>query len=424
MKSQLAVLYLATVVLSPWVAWSSPLATRNGHGLDFLMPGVQPLVVDTYLCHGMKMGKDPLFVTGFKPLASMEKVHHILIYGCTEPGSNKKVWDCGEMHADSAAFETAPVCASGSKIIYAWAMDAPELHLPKDVAFKVGGNTEIQWLVLQVHYKDVSLFIPPNNQTDSSGVTMITTDQPQPKLAGVYLLGTGGEIPGHSTTYMETACSYNEAPVLHPFAFRTHAHSHGRVVSGYRVRDGQWTEIGRMSPQKPQMFYNVTNPGVTVKHGDILAARCTMVNDEDRTIKVGSTGNDEMCNFYIMYYVDGERMPGDEYCFTMGPPSWNWKDFDGLDVALVPLSASIIPGTSQVITASRLMDKLDNLEKSMDRQHDRMKNFLRNMVETLDEAQPANYARDDVISNSVEEEPSYADVMDRSERGYNYFDEE
>ncbi len=49
----------------------------------------------------------------------------------------------------------------------------------------------------------------------------------QPKLAGVYLLGTGGEIPAHETVYMETACSYNDDPVLHPFAFRTHAHTHG-----------------------------------------------------------------------------------------------------------------------------------------------------------------------------------------------------
>ena len=27
----------------------------------------------------------------------------------------------------------------------------------------------------------------------------------------------------------------------------------GRVVTGYRVRDGQWTEIGRIDPQKPQV---------------------------------------------------------------------------------------------------------------------------------------------------------------------------
>lgn len=29
----------------------------------------------------------------------------------------------------------------------------------------------------------------------------------------------------------------------------------GKVVSGYRVRNGQWTLIGRQSPQVPQVGY-------------------------------------------------------------------------------------------------------------------------------------------------------------------------
>jgi hypothetical protein len=41
------------------------------------------------------------------------------------------------------------------------------------------------------------------------------------------------------------------------------------------------------------------------------------VNHEDRPIYIGSTKDDEMCNFYLMYWVDG---PGDPIspatCFT------------------------------------------------------------------------------------------------------------
>ena len=66
------------------------------------------------------------------------------------------------MHSGSQKFDSAPVCASGNNIVYAWAMDAPELRLPDGVGFKVGGDTDIQWLVLQVHYKDVSSFLPPS----------------------------------------------------------------------------------------------------------------------------------------------------------------------------------------------------------------------------------------------------------------------
>lgn len=85
--------------------------------------------------------------------------------------------------------------------------------------------------------------------------------------------------------YMETACELREDIVMHPFAFRTHAHTHGKlhrcnimivlsllqlntckrkswrsivddlgeVTAGYRIREGKWTEIGRMSPHKPQV---------------------------------------------------------------------------------------------------------------------------------------------------------------------------
>jgi len=69
------------------------------------------------------------------------------------------------MHAASQQFDQAPVCQSGDNIIYAWAMDAPALTLPDGVAFKVGGDTDIQWLVLQVHYKDVSSFQPPSQSS-------------------------------------------------------------------------------------------------------------------------------------------------------------------------------------------------------------------------------------------------------------------
>ncbi len=42
-------------------------------------------------------------------------------------------------------------CSNGTSIVYAWAQNAPKLHLPKDVAFKVGGQgSKVDYLVLQV----------------------------------------------------------------------------------------------------------------------------------------------------------------------------------------------------------------------------------------------------------------------------------
>jgi len=42
------------------------------------------------------------------------------------------------------------------KIVYAWALDAPEKELPEGVGLRVGGDTDIQYLVLQLHYKQKS----------------------------------------------------------------------------------------------------------------------------------------------------------------------------------------------------------------------------------------------------------------------------
>ena len=48
-------------------------------------------------------------------------------------------------------------CGSGSHVIYAWALNAPELILPEGVGFRVGGpDSDIDWLVLQVHYASIS----------------------------------------------------------------------------------------------------------------------------------------------------------------------------------------------------------------------------------------------------------------------------
>jgi len=103
------------------------------------------------------------FAVGFEPNATMDVAHHMLLYGCREPGQKEEVYNCNEMaSSNEPGYKSANPCAQGSQIIYAWARDAPKLDLPKGVAFKVGGNTGIQYLVLQVHYADVSTFVEGN----------------------------------------------------------------------------------------------------------------------------------------------------------------------------------------------------------------------------------------------------------------------
>ncbi|XP_066967687.1 peptidylglycine alpha-hydroxylating monooxygenase isoform X2 [Macrobrachium rosenbergii] len=312
-------------------------ACESYEKFSLLMPHVKPEKEETYFCTPVKI--DPTqeyYVTAFEPNATMETAHHMLLYGCEEPGSDGDVWNCGEMALAQPGISSAPVCRTGSQVIYAWAKDAPKLVLPEGVAFKVGGKSSIKYLVLQVHYASVEKF--KDGSTDDSGVFLYYTETPQPKAAGVLLLGTGGRINPKSVEYMETACTLDEDKVIHPFAFRTHTHALGRVVSGYKVtRDGitdKWELIGKKDPQLPQMFYPVAND-LTLSKGDTVAARCTMQSNRDRITRIGSLNNDEMCNFYIMYWSEREPLE-QKYCFTGGPPLYSWA----VDFATVPRDAS------------------------------------------------------------------------------------
>ncbi|XP_026864792.2 peptidyl-glycine alpha-amidating monooxygenase B isoform X3 [Electrophorus electricus] len=277
-----------------------PLIMSNpfNFSVDIRMPGVLPTSSDSYYCVAVPVPTSrEAYIVDFVPHASMDTAHHMLLYGCRAPYSTKGFWDCGTEQG---------TCQDEAKIMYAWARNAPPTNLPKDVGFKVGGDTQITYFVLQLHYGDVNSF--RDHHRDCSGLTLRMTSKPQPYVAGMYLMMSLDTVipPGKTVTNADIACTYLSYP-MYPFAFRTHTHRLGKVVSGYRIRNGQWMLIGRQSPQLPQAFYPVSN-AIDVRYGDTLAARCVFTG-EGRTGKtrIGGTSNDEMCNFYIMYYMDNKH---------------------------------------------------------------------------------------------------------------------
>jgi len=58
------------------------------------------------------------------------------------------------------------------KIAYAWAKNAPPTILPKDVAFQIGTEANIRYLVLQVHYAHPM----PEGTQDDSGFRVYASD--------------------------------------------------------------------------------------------------------------------------------------------------------------------------------------------------------------------------------------------------------
>ncbi|XP_044740920.1 peptidylglycine alpha-hydroxylating monooxygenase [Chrysoperla carnea] len=297
----------------------------------FLMPNVIPYRPELYLCTPIRVDTfNSYYIVGFEPNSTMETAHHMLLYGCENPGSEKPVWNCGEMAKNSEMEETYTPCKKSTQIMYAWARDAPMLKLPEGVGFKVGAKSKIKYLVLQVHYANINQFQDGNS--DNSGIFLHYTKRPLDKLAGVILLGTGGKIKPLATTHMEAVCTLTENKTIHPFAYRTHTHSLGRVVAGYRVREDengidQWTLLGKRDPLTPQMFYPVvdTDP---IRKGDKLASRCTMVSARTTITHIGATQEDEMCNFYLMYWVDSGSTLDMKYCFNNQGPPFYWYNLD------------------------------------------------------------------------------------------------
>lgn len=176
---------------------------------------------------------------------------------------------------------------------------------------------------MQIHYAHIDHF--KDGSTDDSGVFLHYTKRPLNKLAGVFLLGTGGVVPPKQIAHMETSCPITEYKTIHPFAYRVHTHSLGKVVSCYAIKpDNRWIELGKRDPLTPQMFYPVSNR-TPVSYGDRLAARCTMKSTRDTPTYVGGTNKNEMCNCYLMYYVENDTPLDQKYCFSEGPPRYYWK---------------------------------------------------------------------------------------------------
>uniref|UniRef100_A0A915DMI1 peptidylamidoglycolate lyase n=1 Tax=Ditylenchus dipsaci TaxID=166011 RepID=A0A915DMI1_9BILA len=127
------------------------------------------------------------------------------------------------------------------------------------------------------------------------------------KAIGCLLICIRQPIPPRQAASLNNmSCSYNSETELHPFAFRTHTHAMGRVVSAYvkHASDGSWQQIGKRNPQWPQLFQSSPNK-VVIKKGDFMAATCRFdSSDKDVSTPMGSMGVDEMCNFYMMFYRD------------------------------------------------------------------------------------------------------------------------
>lgn len=48
-----------------------------------------------------------------------------------------------------------------------------------------------------------------------------------------------------------------------------------------------------------------------------------------------ATNEDEMCNFYLMYWVQDDEPLNRKYCFSAGPPAYYWQK-EGVRLPNIP----------------------------------------------------------------------------------------
>ncbi|KAL8575177.1 hypothetical protein ACOMHN_042487 [Nucella lapillus] len=266
---------------------------NNTYHKDILMRGAKPLKPDAYLCTGYPVEEDEAYIVEFEAEAFADTAHHILIYGCENgPAATDAFWRC------------PAICAQGAQqIMFAWAKNAPPTHLPDGVGLRIGKQTSIKTIVLQIHYARA---FKADDKPDKSGIRLHLSKEKQQFVAGVFLLMSYYfAVPPNETKYhVDVSCKYDRQFSMFPFAYRTHSHSLGSVITGYQHNNTGYHQIGKGNPQWPQAFYP-TNASIEVKQGDELVARCTYNSvGMNRTVQIGATGNDEMCNFYIMFYTN------------------------------------------------------------------------------------------------------------------------
>jgi len=283
----------------------------------------RPSALDEKRCTMVPVLENRLYITALQPHTDRTNAHHMVLIGCKSKARTPSMDDYGnswrcDQDGDNQCGQEDP--EETQKVFFTWAFNAKGFVFPEGIGYRIGHDTGINWLVLQVHYAKRI------DEGDNSGLTITINTDDLPYQAATYIMGADGYVPPHSDAFhLETACKLKLKYDITPLAYRVHSHHLGDVTSGYVIRNNRWTELGRMSPRQPEQYYMATNQDLILRPGDVMAARCTMnsLARNERTY-MGHRNIDEMCVIYILYYTDYKPNIYDSECFE-NAQRFSWK---------------------------------------------------------------------------------------------------
>jgi len=265
-----------TTVLAPASAWSMP---QNED--------------DQYVCYSYTVSDLAAgatgHVVGMTPnIDNHSIVHHVLLFQA-DP-------------ADTTVTTTPAPCGAGGsltwRIVYGWAPGGGALQTPPDVGFPYTNGTQF---IVQVHYNNIKGL---SGQTDSSGFSFCTTDQPVKYDADVVAFGSMSfNIPQNST--LNWTCPYTLGSVfegLQVFAAFPHMHQLGLgIETEQQLAGGGIVDMGKNSPWnfQSQIWFPLAT---TLHQGDVVTTQCSWQNNTGASVGFGQNTEDEMCYSFTAYY--------------------------------------------------------------------------------------------------------------------------
>ncbi len=270
--------------------------TKNNITLKATTPWTEPAnTPDKYVCYGFTASD--VAAGGINHILAMTPnidnkniVHHVLLFEADSASSS------------GVTTTPAPCNAGGSlawRIVYGWAPGGGAMTTPPNVGFPYTSTTQF---VVQIHYNDISG--THAGETDSSGFSFCTTDQPVQYDADVMAFGSMKfSIPPNGSLGWTCPLTLGSAyDGLHVFAAFPHMHQLGTsIATEQAMAGGGIVDMGINSPWNfnTQIWFPLS---ATLHQGDVVTTRCEWQNTTGSAVGFGQNTEDEMCYSFTAYY--------------------------------------------------------------------------------------------------------------------------
>jgi hypothetical protein len=272
----------------PDAAPPAPTCDSNNVSVAPSQPWTMPTTDDDdYVCYGVTIpSTGTSHVLGVTPnIVNNKIVHHVLLF-----------------QADAPMPSVPAKCSAGGslswRIVYGWAPGGGAMKTPPNVGFPYTASTN--WVV-QVHYNNINHLA---GETDTSGFSFCSTDQPVQYDADVVAFGTQSiKITANST--LDQTCSLTVPSLfsgVHLFAAFPHMHQLGvGIETEQKLANGGLIDLGRNDPWNfnNQVWFPID---ATVTQGDVISTRCVWNNNTGSDVTFGQNTENEMCYSFTAYY--------------------------------------------------------------------------------------------------------------------------